>query len=89
VQGFSLRSGVEVLLLRRKARINAPFPFEIAVCNPFERLEAEHNGRTAEARDAAAAAANLQAAAEAQLEAGKATIAQVTCTVLNRIHVII
>ncbi len=43
----------------------------------LQRLESEHNARTEEARAAAAAAANLQAHAEQQLEAGKATIAQV------------
>jgi hypothetical protein len=40
------------------------------------RLETEHNGRTEEARAAAAAAVQLQAAAEQQLEGGKSTISQ-------------
>jgi hypothetical protein len=55
--------------------------FEVIPPNPFaeifSRFDAEHCERTSEARAAAAAAAKLQAAAEEQLDAGKATIAQV------------
>jgi hypothetical protein len=53
------------------------------------RFDSEHNERTAEARSAAAAAAALQAAAEAQLEAGKATIAQVVMRSRRRVAAVL
>lgn len=73
-----MRTCLEVFFLRREVNHFTILQHLSALIHfILQRLESEHKARTEEARAAAAAAANLQAHAEQQLEAGKATIAQV------------